>query len=152
MRFESIGSTGGSAWRQAEQAGADPGAADSHEAGFTLLEVLAALVILAMSLVALYPAVGTAARNLERIELDLSARQLAASIMDEQLASRTLQPGTVSGQYGPFAWSLEIVQAAPPFAPPAETGQWQLNEVGVTVSWGGSRRLLWRTLHLTKVL
>jgi len=102
-------------------------------AGFTLLEALIAIVILALSLGALLQLYGTGLRGIATIDDNLRARLLAQSVMAEVSYDRSLQPGRLQGRLDQFAWTLsitlfdesptDIVSCAPPISssdsPPA---------------------------------
>ncbi len=117
-------------------------------AGFTLLEVLVAMVMLAVGLSALYPSFGTAVRTIDSAEGHLVARQLALSILDERMASRTFGPGTLSGRDGDYRWSLAVAPADEALSPASGMGHWALYRLVLTVTWPPQRRYQVETLHI----
>lgn len=116
-------------------------------AGFTLLEVLAAFVILALSYVVLGDLVAGALRN-TRIAAEYDAAlSHARTKLDELGADLPLSPGREVGEIAgtPFHWEIGI-EPAPASLLGAQVGQasepaWdplaepQLVRVRVTVSW-----------------
>lgn len=137
--------------------------------GFSLLEVLAALTILAIALSALYGSFGTAVRARDTAAHRLAATQLAQSLLSEQLLNRAIETTVTSGRVGAYQWVIAIrpfederspasgkartrfekkeeTRAAPP---PAD--QWRLFEISVTVNWPRNRSMRLDTLHLARV-
>ena len=70
-------------------------------AGFTLLEALIAIVILALSLSALLQLYSTGLRGIATIDDNLRARLLAQSVMAEVSYDRGLRPGRLQGRSRP---------------------------------------------------
>ena len=104
-----------------------------RDAGFTLVEVLVALAILAGTMVMLYGAMGDAASRLARAQAEAGALALAQSKLDE--VGVTIAPivGDVTGAAGPYRWTVSIAVAGTA----EERVAWPavLAEVSVTVSW-----------------
>ena len=152
--------------RRGRPAAAAPARSDS---GFSLLEVLAALTILAIALSALYGSFGTAIRARDSAGHRLAAAQLAESLLSEQLLNRGIKPATSSGRVGAYQWEIAIrpFEEERPAAqgrakssferkdqerttpPPAD--QWKLVEISVTVIWPRNRSIRLDTLHLARV-
>jgi len=122
---------------------------DNEPNGFSLVEVLAALVIAALMLNALYFAFSSAAGAGSRADDRLAATRIAGSLIDEHTASRTLRSGTREGQHGMFAWTVTIAPAADNLAV-ATSGPWRLHQIVATVSWPPRRQIRVETLHLAK--
>lgn len=139
------------------------------DSGFSLLEVLAALTILAIALSALYNSFGTAIRARDSATHRLAATQLAQSLLSEQLLNRTMEPAVSSGRVGAYQWVIAIkpfeeeqpssrLRAKSRFekkdqerAAPPPADQWRLFEISVTVNWPRNRRMHLDTLHLARV-
>ena len=105
-------------------------------AGFTLLELLVAFAIMAMSLGMLYRASGGGARSVGEIENYQRAVLLAESV----LALRDVVPQggwNETGESAGFAWRVSSV----PFGDPSRApGLVKLQEVRIAVSWNESAR------------
>jgi general secretion pathway protein I len=98
----------------------------SGQRGFTIVESLVALAVLAITVVALYEAIGTGFRTFDRAAKIEEAVLLAQSQLDRIVALRRLpdvRQGTVDGSG--FDWRLSIVPA----------GSARLATVRVTVTW-----------------
>ena len=100
--------------------------------GFSLLEVLVALSIMAFSLAALYHAAGGGARGVGESEARTRALALASSLLD---AHATVPPGGTeeSGEDAGLRWRLST--RPHPTGREAAPG-WPLYRVEAVVSWG----------------
>jgi general secretion pathway protein I len=127
-------------------------------AGFTLLEVLVAFVILALSLGAVYQAFGIGARNARVAEAYTVAALLAESRLTAAGIEAPLFAGTAEGEFGRYRWRQVVTTAGDPAQPASVAGAGavraaqpqpaQLYEVVVTVSWGGEGGAAPRTVTL----
>jgi prepilin-type N-terminal cleavage/methylation domain-containing protein len=78
------------------------------EAGFTLLEMMVAVAVLA-AMASIIPRSFVAARaNFDRSEDWLKARLVAEAVLAEELAGNTLRPGVLSGSIDGRAWSASL--------------------------------------------
>ncbi len=105
-----------------------------RSAGFTLLEVVVALAIMAIALGVLYRAVGGGVRTVG----DLSAYSRAVAIGESVLQMRDSVPAegwNESGQWEGFRWSV----ASAPYEPGAGAGV-PLHRVQVDVGWSDGLR------------
>lgn len=146
MRFASTGSPAASLWnacRRLHRSSTQP--AGAH--GFTLIEALAAIVILALALGALLSAHDTGLRGATAIDDHLQARLLAQSLLAQWSVDRTAQPPS-HGRHGRFAWT---VSASPHGGAGAPAQQWMLHELTVTVTWPPRRQVQLSTLRLLNV-
>lgn len=111
---------------------------DSQSRGFSLLEMVVAIAILAVSLVTLYQATSGATRNVRADEKYAYGVELARSL----LAANAMVPAagmTQSGETkGEFAWEV----LAQPVSMEQGMAQGVLQEIEVSVAWrdGGKRR------------
>jgi general secretion pathway protein I len=124
----------------------------SQSRGFTLIEALAAIVILALALSALLSAHDTGLRGASAIDDHLQARLLAQSLLAQRSLDRVAQAPPSQGRSGRFAWSVSIV----PYAGAGGTlhqqpGNWMLHELTVTVAWPPRRQIQLSTLRLMSV-
>jgi general secretion pathway protein I len=121
----------------------------ASNAGLTLLEVLVALAILSLTMVALYGAMGDSAFRLGSAQAESVAIALARSKLDE--VGHTIPPivGDASGTAGGYAWTVTIAV----HGTPEERVAWPatLIDVAVKVSWGegaAKRSLAVRTMKI----
>lgn len=101
----------------------------SEQGGFSLLELLVAFTIMAMSLGLIYKAMGGSARNAGSI----STRQQAVMLADALLQSRdsvNSQGWQENGTHGRFAW-----QASTELWGQATPGVLPLHQLNIVVSW-----------------
>lgn len=122
----------------------------TREAGFTLLEVLVALVVLATAIVAILQLFGGGLR-LARTAGDHADAALLASAKLADLEPGPLAEGTTDGTDGPYRWTRRVTLApalVPLEADSAEVGRLRLARVTVEVRWGQNRRFELATLRV----
>ena len=105
------------------------------ECGFTLLEMLVAVAILAV-LLSVIPRSFVAARAIiNRSESWMDARLVAETVLNEELAGMQLRPGARRGVVAGREWTAVLTPNGPLSADGRETGRLLLNvRVGVKVS------------------
>lgn len=119
----------------------------SHaEQGFSLLETVIALVILALALTTLFQAYGDGLRAIDAGNRHGEARLLAQSLLAE--IDDDVRPGTRQGAGDGLTWQLDIKPATGDQASGGDKAKWRLYEVVATVRWSRSRRIVLRTLRL----
>lgn len=102
----------------------------ARQTGFTLLEMLAALVIMALCSGVLLLAFGQSARALQQVDRADRLSQAARSVLDEQAAG-VLPPGQSSGVVdGRIEWAMNVAPL------PAASGQPRLLRIELTVREG----------------
>ena len=79
------------------------------EAGFTLIEVLVAIAVLAVVLGAIGAVVGNTVRTIRSVDRRLPLLETAQSLIASLPARDALQPGTQSGTSGDFRWRIDAV-------------------------------------------
>jgi len=146
MRFASIGSRDASRLPRSTNR-----RLNSDSSGFTLLETLTALTILAISMVALFDA----------HVRGLSAAGTAESYAQARIFAQALLTDTVSdwkgalvnrdGREGRYTWAIEVAPVSEVWAELASKETWRLNHVRVTVAWGQNRRVVLDTLKLGRM-
>jgi general secretion pathway protein I len=155
MRFASIGSPVASLWNacRSGRLWTRRGRRGRTRAarGFTLIEALAAIVILALSLSALLAAHDMSLRGAAALDDHLHARLLAQSLLAQSSQHRTVQAPS-QGRSGRFAWSVSTSPLSGGGGTPrTEDGQWMLHELIVTVAWPPRREVKLNTLRLLRV-
>jgi general secretion pathway protein I len=82
---------------------------DRSQAGFTILEVLIALAIVAVSIVAIGSVISTNARGVQALERHVALMQSAQMVLATAIPPRKeLAPGSLSGQVHDFRWQVDI--------------------------------------------
>jgi type II secretion system protein I len=115
--------------------------------GFTLFEVLIAIVILTMSLSALLPSFSGGLRGATAIDDHMRARLFAQSVMAETTHNRDPQPAVRQGQFEQFTWSLAVTPYDADVVPqPA----WRLHRLVLTVAWSPGRHIELQTLRMMR--
>ncbi|MDX2159240.1 MAG: prepilin-type N-terminal cleavage/methylation domain-containing protein [Hyphomicrobiaceae bacterium] len=145
MRYASTGSRGacGSTGRRE--------ACERRCAGFSLLEVLAALVILTLAMTVLFRAYSNAMRAPGHGESRLAAFQLGQSVLEQYLGARALKAGLVRGRSAPYQWVLDISPADEELAPEGGSRPWRLLSLRLTVAWPPAQSIELHTLHLARI-
>ena len=77
--------------------------------GFTLIEVLVAISVLAIVLGAIGAVVGNTVRTIRSVDRRLPLLETAQSLIASLPARDALQPGTQSGTSGDFHWRIDAV-------------------------------------------
>ena len=116
-----------------------------RDGGFTLLEVLVAMVILSVAVVAL---IQTASQGLRLLKVS-SDHQEAVALADRLLrAMDGSAEGMDSGQEGQFTWERRVrVMAVPGELSPVSGPSPQLLALSVAVRWGNRRMIEVATLR-----
>ena len=115
--------------------------------GFTLFEVLIAIVILTMSLSALLPSFSGGLRGATAIDDHLRARLFAQSIMAEVSNNRDPQPVARQGEFDKFTWHLSVT---PYDANVSPQPVWRLYRLVLTVAWSPGRQIELQTLRMMR--
>lgn len=116
------------------------------QSGFTLLEVLVALAILSLAIVASIQGFASGLRLL-KLSGEHQDAMLLADLKAREITAPT-QPGRDSGTQGPFTWEREIKQVVTPdLDVEGRTVKWRQWEVDVHVRWGEARQVTVATLR-----
>jgi general secretion pathway protein I len=82
---------------------------DRPDAGFTMIEVLIALAVIAVSLVAIGTVMSANARGVQTLESHVALRQAAQTILATAIPARKqLAPGTLSGELRNYRWQIDV--------------------------------------------
>ena len=119
-----------------------------RQEGIALVEVLVALLILSMSLAALFQVVADSADRARHIEEVRAARLIAQSQLAAAGTSVPLDSGPVAGNEGPFFWWL----SASPYSDGdrSEAGALWSVTVGVRLRSGGPALVVLRSLRVVR--
>jgi general secretion pathway protein I len=86
-----------------------PRSIDNNEAGFTVLEVLVALALIVVAMVAIGSVMSTNARGVRSLEQHVALMQTTRGVMTGGIPARAeLAPGISSGQTGDYHWTVEV--------------------------------------------
>lgn len=113
---------------------ATPEPTDRHDAGFTIIEVLVALTIVAVSITAIGSLMATNNRGVQSLERHVSLVQAARAVMTAGLPARSeLQPGTTSGQLEGYHWTVDVTPLGGNWTVPNADVPWASELVRVRV-------------------
>jgi general secretion pathway protein I len=85
---------------------------DRHDAGFTIIEVLVALAIVAVSILAIGQLTSTNARGVRLLESHVALVQSAQTVLATELPARDeLAPGRMTGRNGDIRWQIDVSPA-----------------------------------------
>lgn len=108
-----------------------------RQRGFSLIEVIAALLLLAITFTALMKVAGGAIGLTQRAAERSEAAMWARSLLDSVFVTEPVQPGTRSGTFDErFRWQLQVT---PWYASgkPVPTATLQLYQLDLDVMWQG---------------
>jgi general secretion pathway protein I len=136
--------------RKASSVGRHP----RRQGGFTLLEVIAAIMLLAIAFTALMKVAGASIALAQNAATRSAAAMLARSKLDTVFVTTPLQVGHSAGRFDrQFAWQLDVTPGGN--AGGAAPGSLlQLYQLDLNVTWGPSshpRSARFRTLRLASV-
>ncbi len=121
----------------------------SGESGFSLVEVLTAMVIAATALVVLMRGLGSSQSSALYLESHLGARLLAHAIIEDERQAADSKTGRRSGTSGQYEWDFQIAPAAVDGVGKIEGG-FRLYRLTVEVNWKPRGHLSLDTLKLGK--
>jgi general secretion pathway protein I len=124
-----------------------PARSSKGEAGFTLLETLTALAILAIALVSLFQAQSNGLRAAAAAADYAEARLLGQALLADAVHGWGGPPRSRRGSEGRFNWSIDMAPELAPWAA-LKSDSWRLYRVRATVAWGPGRRVELLTLKL----
>jgi general secretion pathway protein I len=119
-----------------------------HEAGFTLLEVLVALAVVAVSLAAIGSLVATNIRGTRTIDQRLALVETTRAILTGLPDREQLVPGNSTGEIADHRWRLDVLPFAAPFVDPHRPTPWLPQAVVVRVQSPSGQILRLDTVRL----
>lgn len=117
----------------------------SNQCGFTLLEVILSLALLAVSVGGLYAMLESGLSRSSRDEQRLYGLEVAQSTLADVLATQEFE--NRSGENAGYRWSVEFSDGADP----GGSQRWRLLDIQVRVSWGargGEETVIFRTQRI----
>ena len=82
---------------------------EGRDAGFTILEALIALAVVAVSIVAIGSVMSTNVRGVRLLEQHVTLMQTARTVMSAGIPPRAeLGPGALSGQIDDYKWTIDV--------------------------------------------
>jgi general secretion pathway protein I len=114
---------------------------DGPQAGFTIIEVLIALAVVAVCIVAIGSVMSTNLRGVRSLEQHVALTQAARSAMTTGIPPRAeLGPGVSSGQLNDYRWQIDIGPLGGGWVVPDADATWipQLVKVHVQSPGGGT--------------
>ena len=88
---------------------ATPPPTDRNDAGFTIIEVLIALAVVAVSIIAIGSVMSTNVRGVRSLEQHVTLMQTTRSILTAEIPPRAeLGPGVLTGQVSDYQWKIDV--------------------------------------------
>ncbi|MET4279390.1 MULTISPECIES: prepilin-type N-terminal cleavage/methylation domain-containing protein [unclassified Bradyrhizobium] len=82
---------------------------DRTDAGFTIIEVLVALALVSVSIIAIGAVMGVKTRGVRALEQHVALMQAVRTLMTVGIPPRAqLQPGTSTGQAAGYRWTIDV--------------------------------------------
>lgn len=92
--------------------------------GFTLIEALIALTVIAVSLAAIASVVAENIRGTEVVEARLGLIQAARALLTALPDRNQLAQGELRGEMGPVRWRIDVLPFAADFVDPSQPTPW----------------------------
>jgi general secretion pathway protein I len=126
-----------------------PPRTERADAGFTIIEVLIALAVVAVGIVAIESVMSTNVRGVRAMEQHASLKRAAQAVLATGIPRRAdLEPGTLSGQLGDYRWQVDVGPLGGDWAPASVDAAWIPELVRVHVQSPGGAAVELRTIRL----
>jgi general secretion pathway protein I len=113
---------------------ATPPPTERSDAGFTLIEALVALALVAVVIVAIGSLMATSMRGVRTFEQHVALVQAARTALTTAIPSRPeLRPGASSGQNGGYRWTVDVTPLGGEWTVPNAAVPWQPELVRIRV-------------------
>ena len=119
-------------------------------AGFTLIEVMVALAVVAASLTAIGSLVAVSMRGAQGIGQRLAFRETLRALVTSLPDRRDLDAGTATGIAAGFRWRLDIAPFVATFVDPQAPTPWQPEAVVITIRSPSGQQLQINTIRLRR--
>ena len=123
---------------------------NNDSAGFTLIEVLVALAVVATTVSAIGALVAVSMRGAQSIDQRLQFRETLRALVTSLPDRRDLGAGTATGVSAGFRWRLDIAPFVGTFVDPQAATQWQPETVVITVRSPSGQQLQINTIRLRR--
>ena len=121
-----------------------------RSAGFTLIEVLVALAVIAATLTAIGSLVAVSMRGAQSIGQRLAFRETLRALVTSMPDARDGDAGTKTGVAAGFRWRLDIAPFVATFVDPRAPTPWQPEAVVITVRSPSGQQLQINTIRLRR--
>ena len=118
------------------------------EAGFTLIEALVALAVVAVSITAIGSVVATNIRGTAALSQRLALVQTTRAILTDLPDREQLVSGSLRGEFANHRWQVDVLPFAADFIDPRRPGPWMPQTVVVNVRSPSGRVLRIDTVRL----
>ena len=119
-------------------------------AGFTLIEVLVALAVIAVSLTAIGALVAASMRGAQSIDQRVQFRETLRALVTSLPERRELDAGTVTGTSAGFRWRLDVAPFVATFVDPQAPTPWQPEAIVITVRSPSGQQVQINTIRLRR--
>ena len=119
-------------------------------AGFTLIEVLVALAVVAASIAAIGALVAVSIRGTQSIERRVAFRETLRTIVTSLPDPRDLVAGSANGSTAGYAWRMDVAPYVASFVDPRAATPWEPENVVITVRSPTGQLLRINTVRLRR--